>query len=225
MQKSKLKNQKFYVVIPAFNEEERIGEILSGVKNFTKNIIVVDDGSRDGTSRIAKKYGALTLRHRINLGKGATVKTGVEMAFSLGAETVVLMDGDGQHDPKHIPHFLEKISEGYDIVFGSRNLSFGVPLVRFLGNKFGSVLISLLFGIYRSDLLCGFMAFTKKTYSKIKWDSSRYGVETEIVARTGKNKLKYTEIPIETIYIDKYKGVTILDAIGILFNIPRWLIS
>jgi len=220
-----MKDRDFFVVIPAYNEASRIGRVIRGVKKFTKNIIVVDDGSKDRTFEIAKKSGALTLRHRINLGKGATIKTGVETAFSLGAETVVLMDADGQHDPKHIPDFLAKLDEDYDIVFGSRNLSFGVPLVRFLGNKFGSVLISLIFGIYRSDLLCGFMAFTKKTYSKIKWDSSRYGVETEIVARTGKNKLKYTEVPIETIYKDKYKGVTILDAIGILFNIPRWLIS
>jgi len=220
-----MKDKDFFVVIPAYNEASRIDKVVRGVKKFTENIIVVDDGSSDKTSKVAKKSKVKVLRHRINLGKGAAMKTGVEAAFLLGAETVVLMDGDGQHDPKYIPQFLEKISEGYDIVFGSRNLSFGVPLVRFLGNKFGSVLISLLFGIYRSDLLCGFMAFTKKTYQKIKWDSSRYGVETEIVARTGKNKLKYTEIPIETIYIDKYKGVTILDAIGILFSIPRWLIS
>jgi len=215
----------YFVVIPAFNEEERIGRVIRGVKKFTKNIIVVDDSSTDKTGEVAKKEKAVVLRHRINLGKGAAMKTGVETAFSLGAQGVILMDADGQHDPKHIPDFLAKLDEDYDIVFGSRNLSFGVPLVRFLGNKFGSVLISLIFGIYRSDMLCGFMAFTKKTYPKIKWDSSRYGVETEIVARTGKNKLKYTEVPIETIYKDKYKGVTILDAIGILFNIPRWLIS
>jgi glycosyltransferase involved in cell wall biosynthesis len=215
----------FYVVIPAYNEDLRIGEVIQQVKSFTKNIIVIDDGSSDKTAEVVKNLGVTVFRHRINLGKGAAMKTGVEAAFLLGAEVVVLMDADGQHNPKYIPQFLEKINEGYDIVFGSRNFSFGVPLVRFLGNKFGSVLINLLFGIYRSDLLCGFMAFTKKTYLKIKWDSPRYGVETEIVVRTGKNKLKYTEVPIETIYIDKYKGVTILDAIGILFNIPHWLIS
>ena len=220
-----MKDKDFFVIIPAYNEVPRIGEVIKGVKKFTKNIIVVDDSSTDKTGEVAKKEKAVVLRHRINLGKGAAMKTGVETAFSLGAQGVILMDADGQHDPKHIPEFLEKLSQGFDIVFGSRNLSFGVPLVRFLGNKFGSVLISLIFGIYRSDMLCGFMAFTKKTYPKIKWDSSRYGVETEIVARTGKNKLKYIEVPIETIYKDKYKGVTILDAIGILFNIPRWLIS
>ncbi len=225
MKKSKIKSQKFYVVIPAYNEASRIGGVIDGVRKFTKNILVVDDGSQDKTSEVAKKKGVRVLRHRINLGKGAGMKTGIEAAFDLGGEAIILIDADGQHDPKHIPEFLEKLNQGFDIVFGTRNLSYGVPLVRYLGNKFGSVLISLVFGIYRSDMLCGFIAFKKKAYQKIKWGSSRYGVETEIVARTGKNKLKYSEIPIETIYIDKYKGVTILDALGVLFNIPRWLIS
>jgi len=216
---------KYFVVIPAYNEASRIDDVLQKVKKFTKNILVVDDGSKDKTSEMARNSGARVLRHRLNLGKGAGMKTGVEAAIDLGAEAIILIDADGQHDPKHIPEFLKQIGQGADIVFGSRNLSYGVPLVRYLGNKFGSVLISLIFGIYRSDLLCGYIAFTKKAYQKIKWDSSRYGVETEIVARTGKNKLKYTEIPIETIYKDKYKGVTIFDAIGILFSIPRWLIS
>jgi len=216
---------KFFVVIPAYNEAPRIGEVLKEVKKITKDILVVDDGSKDKTSEIAKKAGVTVLRHRLNLGKGAGMKTGVEAAIDLGAEAIILLDADGQHDPRHIPEFLNQLNKGDEIVFGSRNLSYGVPLIRYLGNKLGSVLISLIFGIYRSDLLCGYIAFTKKAYQKIKWDSSRYGVETEIVARTGKNKLKYSEIPIETIYKDKYKGVTIFDAIGILFNIPRWLIS
>lgn len=217
--------QNFFVIIPAYNEEQRLDQVIKETKKYTQNILVVDDGSKDETSLIAKKAGAVVLRHRLNLGKGAAMKTGVEAAFSLGAEAVLLLDADGQHNPIHIPTFLKGLEKGSDIVFGSRNLSYGVPLVRYLGNKFGSVLIALIFGIYRSDMLCGFMAFTKQAYQKIKWDAARYGVETEIVARTGKNKLKYTETPIKTIYIDKYKGVTILDAIGILFNIPRWIIS
>ena len=196
--------------------------MIKGVKKFTPNIIVVDDGSKDQTGREAESLGAIVFRHKINLGKGAAMKTGAEAAIMLGAEKFIFIDGDGQHNPKHIPEFLKKINEGNGIVFGSRNLSYGVPLIRYLGNKFGSVLINLIFGIYRSDLLCGYIALIPQTYKKIRWDSSRYGVETEIVARTGKNRLKYAEVPMEAIYNDKYKGVTILDAIGILFSIPRW---
>jgi len=228
------RKNKIFVVIPAYNEALRIGEVIRGVKKFCKNIIVVDDGSKDETDKVARKNKVIVLRHRLNLGKGAAMKTGVEAAFELGGEGVILIDADGQHQPREIPKFIKNLSAGYDIVFGSRELTEGVPLVRHLGNKFGSMLITLFFGISRSDMLCGFMAFSKKTYQKIRWDSSQYGVETEIVARTGKNRLKYTEVVIETIYIDKYKGVldhqrpqllTPLDAIGILFNIPRWKFS
>ena len=219
-----MKPVDFFVVIPAFNEASRIRDVISKVKKYTQKIMVVDDGSIDQTSEVAKKNGVLVLKHRINLGKGAAMKTGAEAAFDLGVEAVIFLDADGQHDPRHIPEFAKRL-EQFDIVFGSRNLSYGVPFVRYLGNKIGSVLINQLFRIYRSDMLCGFIGLSMKSYQKIRWDSSRYGVETEIVARTGKNKLKYTEIVIETIYLDKYKGVTLLDAIGILFNIPRWLIT
>lgn len=214
--------KKIYIVIPVYNERSRLPAVIKGIERQTNSVIVVDDGSEDETYAVCKKMEITILRHKINLGKGAAMKTGAEMAFLLGAQAVIFMDGDGQHDPKYIPEFMKKISAGFDIVFGSRNLSFGVPLVRFLGNKLGSFLISLIFGIYRTDLLCGYMALTPFAYQKIKWDSSRYGVETEIVARTGKNRLKYSEIPMEAIYKDKYKGVTVLDAIGILFSLPRW---
>jgi glycosyltransferase involved in cell wall biosynthesis len=152
----------YFVVIPAYNEAPRIGGVIRGVKKFIKNIIVVDDGSKDRTSEVARGVGVRVLRHRINLGKGAAMKTGVELALELGADRIILLDADGQHDPKHIPEFIEQLDKGFDIVFGSRNLSFGVPLVRYLGNKFGSIFISLVFKIYRSDMLCGYMAFTKK---------------------------------------------------------------
>lgn len=215
----------YFVVIPAYNEEPRIGEVIRGVGKFTKDIIVVDDGSSDKTGEVAKKAGAIILRHRINLGQGAARMTGCEAAWRLGAEAIVTLDADGQHNPAHIPEFVKKINQGHDIVIGQRSLQ-RVPLVRRAGLKFGSILIRIFFGINVSDPACGFRAFTKKAYQKIKWDSLvRYGSETEMVARTGKNRLKYALVPIETIYIDKYKGMTILDAISILFHIPRWLIS
>lgn len=217
------KNLKYYLVIPAYNEASRISEVIKAAKKEINNIVVVDDGSTDDLELIINKLNVIYLRHGINLGKGAAMKTGAEVAFMKGADTVIFMDGDGQHDPCHISEFVTEISKGNDIVFGSRNLSSGVPIIRYLGNKCGSVLINLFFGIYRSDLLCGYMAMTKKTFEKINWESSRYGVETEIVAKTGKNKLKYSEIPMKAIYTDNYKGVTILDAVGIVFRIPKWI--
>jgi glycosyltransferase involved in cell wall biosynthesis len=219
---------RIFIVIPAFNEGKRLDSVIKQIKNLAPNqpIVVVDDGSKVAECPELKP-GDILLRHKINLGKGAALKTGIEYAFQHGAEAVVMMDADGQHDPKEIKEFIKKISEGYDLVFGSRKKTIDTPLIRFLGNKFASLYISLLFGIYISDILSGYRAFTKRAYQRILWTSSKYGVETEMVARLGKNRqgLTWTEIPIDTIYIDKYKGVTILDALKILSQSFWWLVS
>lgn len=98
-------------------------------------------------------------------------------------------------------------------------------MVRYLGNKFASVLVGFFFGIYVSDLLCGFRGVTRDAYEKIKWESSGYGVETEMVIRTGKAKVGHCEVPIETIYLSGVKGVTILDAFGILLQVVKWRLT
>lgn len=217
---------KITIVIPAHNEAERIGAVLSELIKTKMPIIVVDDGSKDTTSKIAQSYNVTLLKHKINLGKGAALKTGCDAAFLSGADAVIIMDSDGQHKARDLSKFVKELEIGnYEVIFGSRNLNFGVPFVRFMGNKFASVFVSFLFRIYVSDLICGFRAFTKKGYDKLKWQSSGYGVETEMVVRAGKLKLNYCEIPVETIYLDRSKGVTILDALSILFTVLKWRIS
>lgn len=215
-----------YLVIPAYNEQSRLLPVLRrSLRHFSpEKIIVVDDGSL----RPLKLKNPITLlRHQVNLGKGAALKTGIEYALKQGADAVILMDADGQHDPAELPHFIEYLNLGYDLVFGSRRKTLNIPLVRFLGNKFASVYINLLFGIYVGDLLCGYRALTKKAYRLILWESPHYGVETEMVARLGKakDKLKWIEIPVSTIYVDKYKGVTIIDAFKVLTNTIWWKLS
>lgn len=216
---------KYFVVLPARNESGHIKNVVSDIKKYPSiNIVIVDDGSEDDTLKVVGRIpGVVVISHKINLGKGAAMKTGADYAFGHGASAVIFMDSDAQHSAGDLAKFISAFdSKKCDVVFGSRNLDFGLPLVRYLGNKFASVLVNLLFGIYVSDLLCGFKAVTKKSYNKIKWESSGYGVETEMVIRVGKEKLKYCEVPVETIYHDKVKGVTILDAFGILFNVLEW---
>lgn len=211
-----------FLVIPAFNEQERLPAVLTSASRFFPKgkIVIVDDGSLQPI----KTKNALVIRHQLNLGKGAAMKTGAEYAFRQKADAVIFMDADGQHDPKELPQFVSRLKDGYDVVFGSRRPALSAPLVRLLGNKAASIYINLLFGIYVSDILSGYRALTEKAYRLLAWDSGRYGVETEMVARLGKNqhRLKWTEFPIETIYIDKYKGVTIIDAIKVLINTLWW---
>ena len=218
-----------FIVIPFRNEKKQIEKVINGISKYNYHIVLVDDGSTDDSGFKIKDLGIkdLTLlTHKINLGKGAAMKTGSEWSFANGADAVIFMDGDNQHHPDDIPKFIKALESGkFEAVFGSRNFNYGVPLIRFLGNKFASFVLTMLFGIYISDALCGYKAFTKKAYEKIRWESTGYGVETEMIARTGKTKLSFTEVPVRAIYHDKTKGVTILDAFGIMGEIIKWRLT
>jgi len=219
---------KIYVVVPVYNEENRAVDTIKKILSVDPKIkvIVVDDGSSDDSYKILKENfkknkRVVILQHIINLGKGSAMKTGMKMAWKLSGEAVVFVDADGQHNPKYLPKFIKEL-EKYPIVFGYRELDSNSPWIRRYGNKFAGFLISFLFNIKRKDLLCGFLGFRKEVYKKIVWKSTRYGIETEMATKVGRNKIPFSEIKIDTIYIDKYKGVTIFDAFKILGKIPFW---
>lgn len=218
---------KISIVVPLYNEGQRAVETVKNALKSTKNsLIVVDDGSNDNSNELLKKEFSENLRvdictHIINLGKGAAMKTGVEMAWKLGSEAVIFLDADGQHNPKQLISF-ERLLKSNDLVFGYRAMGAEMPLIRKWGNVFSINLIKTFFKIKRADLLCGYFGFRKSIYKRIKWTSSRYGVETEIACRAGKNQIQFREVKIDTIYIDKYKGVTIFDAFKILLKLPYW---
>lgn len=220
---------KISIVLPIYNEEKRINNVLKDLSLNKLPIVIVDDGSNDKSNEKInnlKNKNTTILTHKINLGKGAALKTGCEYAFSHGADAIVMMDSDGQHKVADLNKFVEKLQTNkYDVIFGSRNLNVSAPIDRFLGNKIASVIVNIMFGIYVSDLICGYRAFTLKGYKKIKWQSIGYGVETEMVIRTKKAKLIYCEVPVETIYYDNYKGVSILDAFQVLANLFYWKLT
>ena len=214
-----------FLVIPSFNEGKRLVNTIDKAKSYISGdkIIVVDDGSKH-PEKFSKKTGVWLLRHKLNLGKGAAMRTGAEFAFERGAEAIIFMDADCQHDPKEIPLFDQYLNEGFDLVFGSRRPGINVPLTRFLGKKLTSIYVSIVFGVYLSDILSGYRGLTKKAYELVKWESDRYAVETEMVAHMShhKKELSWIEFPIETIYMDKYKGMTAIDAIKLMISSIRW---
>jgi len=218
---------KLATIVPEYNEGQRAVDTINSILRFSKNlVIVIDDGSDDNSYELlekefSKNRRVVLLKHLINLGKGATMKTGIRMAKKKKIEAVIFIDADGQHNPKHLIDF-EKALENNDLVFGFRSMGTEMPVIRKWGNIFSLNLIKTLFKIKRSDLLCGYFGFNLQIYPKIKWISSRYGVETEIAARAGKNRIGFKEVKVDTIYIDKYKGVTIFDAFKILFKLPFW---
>ena len=210
-----------WVIIPAYNEERNVSKLIKETKKYCKNIVLVDDGSTDKTFDIAKKKNIHVLKHIVNLGKGAAVITGSEFAIKKGAKILVYMDADLQHSPKEIPNFIHSI-KGFDVVFGIRKLNKKMPLIPKFGNWFISKSTKLLFGIDLKDTQCGYRALKKEAYEKIKWKSTDYFMESEMIANLGKKHLRYKQIPIETIYSDKYKGTTILDGIKIVINLFCW---
>ena len=215
-----------YLILPAFNEELHISSILNKAKNHVDHIIVVDDCSDDETFINAQKAGAITLRHRANLGKAAALKTGCEAAILLGADLIALMDSDGQHKPENLPQFFSTLErDGLDIIVGSRRDGDKMPFIRKFGNQLIELLSRILFRVDIKDIQSGFRVFRAEVYSKLEWISNNYHADAEMTIRIGIHKLKYKEIFIDTIYLDDYKGMTPIDGLILLLNIIKWRIS
>ncbi len=215
---------KIYIVVPAYNESRYIGKFLDKLLLHTKNVIVIDDGSKDNTATIAEGRGVVCLKNPTNYGKGEALKLGCDYAFKkLKADAVIVMDGDDQHLVADLTLFERALKHGAQVVLGTRQVDAQMPLMRILGNKSISIIINLLFGGYIADIPSGFKAFTRSAYYKLRWHSKGYEVETEIAIKILKNKIKYQEVPISTIYHDKDYGFNISDAWRILIKIPFWL--
>lgn len=219
---------KTSVIIPVLNEGNQISQIIEKTRKLVDLIIVVDDGStaQKKVPQNLTNHGVIVLYHVINLGKGAALKTGCQAAISRGAEIIIMMDGDGQHKPEDIPRFINMLTDNdLDIVFGTRKKSYSMPFVMKFGNRFLSFVSSFLFGIHLADTQCGFRAFRSRILPSINWNSTRYSVETEIIMRAGKGKLKFRELEIDTIYHNKFKGTTFIDGIRIFINMLIWKFS
>ncbi|MBI4739631.1 glycosyltransferase family 2 protein [Candidatus Woesearchaeota archaeon] len=216
-----------FIIIPAFNEEKHIGHVIRRIKaQGFSNIIVVDDGSQDkgGCVKAAEDAGAVVLRHAINLGKGCALRTGCDFALRQGATHFILMDADGQHDPKELLRFTNALKT-HDIVFGSRRYDRKMPFIMRFGNTFINSVAETLFGISLKDTQSGFRAMSANAYRKVRWNASDYSVESEMIANASAHQLRYKELMIENIYREKYKGTTIFDGIKIVSNMLWWKLA
>jgi glycosyltransferase involved in cell wall biosynthesis len=213
-------DKNIWVVIPAYNESKHISEVIKKTKKYCKNIIVVDDGSKDNTSELAKNLSVYVLKNIVNMGKGSSLKTGCDFAIKKNTDIIIVMDADGQHNPDHIPRLIKEL-EFNEIVFTHRKFSKHMPFILRFGNIMINRFTRLLYGVNLKDTQCGFRAFTSLAYKKIRWKAADYSMESEMIAKAGKHHLKYSEIEIETIYSDKYKGTTVLDGFKIVFNMIK----
>lgn len=194
-------------VIPAFNEEQNLAAVLTAVKPLVKQVVVVDDGSTDRTSAIARSAGVTVLHHLINRGQGAALKTGTQFALSAGADIIVHFDADGQFLPSQIKTVVAPIIAGdADMVFGSRFLSpvatapkmpaqkkyLIMPLARLFNKIFLKVKLT--------DPQSGFRAFSRQAAKSIDWQQDGMAHCSEILFAAANAKLKIKEVPITVIY-------------------------
>ena len=219
---------KTVIVVPAFNESAAISKVLTGIPKKLKGIsqlstLVVDDGSGDNTSQKAKKAGVFVVRHVINRGLGAAIKTGLDWAKSQGADIAVTFDSDGQHEPSDIPRLIQPIlNKDADLVIGSRfKKKQSIPADRLILNWFANLTTLVMFGVHSTDSQSGLRAFSKKAMAQIDLKADRMDFSSEILIEAKRHNLKIEEIPIKAIYTDysRKKGQKNLNAIPVFARI------
>lgn len=197
------------IIIPAYNEEQVIGSVLQGLPAELNGIndiekIVIDDGSADNTSLVARNAGATVIRHGLNCGLGGAIGTGLKYARISEADLAVTFDADGQHDPDDLESVLKPLIEGEaDVVIGSRMIdSEGMPILRTIGNWGLSVGTYLLFGTWCTDSQSGFRAFSHKAIQALEVDASCMEVSSDLIREIGEKRLVLKEVPITAMYSD-----------------------
>lgn len=191
--------------IPAYNEELTIGSVVHQASAHVDQVVVVDDGSTDRTAEIARQAGARVLRHQENQGKAQAIRTLFGWALDQGVEELVLLDGDGQHDPSQIPQLLTPVTEGEaDVSLGFR---FGenteMPFYRRIGKRVLDYATALGADGEVTDSQCGFRAFNRRALEKIELREDGFAVESEMVISARENDLALAEVPITC----RYEGV------------------
>lgn len=185
--------------IPAFNEEKTIGKVVTGTLPFVDRVIVCDDGSRDMTAAIAERLGATVIRHDQNMGKGEAFRSLFSASRDVGADVMITLDGDDQHDPADIPKLIDPISKGYaDVVIGARfhEDNKGIPSYRKVGNR---LLNAVTIGGV-SDTQSGFRAYNKNAIETLRPSESGMGVDSEILMDASRKGLKVMEVPVSVRY-------------------------
>ena len=196
----------FFVIVPAYNEERKISTFLEELAKIVplEKVIVIDDGSTDHTYGLAKKTGCIVLKNKINSGKGAAQKAGFEEAMKRGAEYIITMDADLQHDPAYIPLFIDKIMAGYDIVIGSRWQELHkMPRDRYLSNRLATLAISLLTRRKIMDTQSGFRAIRSEVLKRIQLKTNKYETESELLIKALLKGFKVGYVEIEARYGDE----------------------
>ncbi len=192
---------KIIVGMPAYNEERYVASVVLLARQYADEVIVLDDGSIDRTSKVAKLAGATVIRHNENKGYGAAAQTIMTEARKREADVLVFIDADAQHNPEEIPFLVNAISEGSDIAIGSRRMGKNpIPRYRRVGQKILSYFGNVLSGEKLTDTESGFRAFSRKALAEITLKEQGMAACAEAISVASAKGLKITEIPVSVIY-------------------------
>lgn len=221
-------------VIPCYNEEEAIKEVVHNALKYS-DVLVVDDGSTDNTSLLAIAAGAMIIKHQFNLGKGAAIKTGLKRVLNDDYKIIILMDGDGQHNPQCIPLIASGIGEA-KLIIGSRFLNGiqpGMSIMRRLSNKLTTINLKSITGYQVTDSQSGFRAISSDiAHYFINIPFNDYVYESELIYQASKKNVIINEKPIPCTYNDEKSYITwinILNYTLFLIKLPlrelKWKIK
>ncbi len=194
-----------WALIPAYEEERRIGDIVGTTRHYVDRLVVVDDGSHDGTAAVADTAGATVLRHDHNRGKGAALRTGFEFIRRQGGGIVICLDADGQHDPAEIPKFVSAYRRtGIPVLIGNRMADpAGMPRIRRWTNYLMSSILSREMKQYIPDTQCGYRLFARETLPFLQGRTDRFAADSEVLLRLAARGIRIGSVRIRTIYRDE----------------------
>lgn len=218
--------QDFLIVVPAYNEEKNIGKLLSKLVPKFQNILVVDNSSQDQTVKEVEKFPVFCAKHKYNLGKSLSMKTGMNFAISKKKNYVAYLDADGQHKVKDLEKICSIIkNKNYDAVLGYRKNLNNLNNKKKYGTKLLEFFFRALYKKSLKDIQSGLRVIDTKIFKKINWSSSgitHYFADAEITCLLCLGKFKITQVPIDTVVSEKYKGMNLLQGILLLIMISVW---
>ncbi len=201
---------KTAAIIPAYNEEKHIGDVVRRTRQKLDDVLVVDDGSADRTAEQAREAGAEVIVHPENRGKGETIKTGLRHWLERNADFVVILDADGQHRPEEIERFIAAGLSGAEpsLILGNRMKDVSsMPRVRQMVNRWMSKRISAVCGQEIPDTQCGFRMLHRQLIPELLGGAARFDYETEMLIVASRKGFRIDSVPISTVYSDEVSSI------------------
>ncbi len=207
----KFREYKICVLIPTYNNAATLKKVIDGVLPFTQNIIVVNDGSTDGTAEILSHYSEIkVLSYSRNVGKGWALRKGFHIALDLGYDYAISIDSDGQHFPDDLPAFIEKLeSDGPSLIIGARNMNqSSVPGKSSFGHKFSNFWFQVETGIKAPDTQSGYRLYPVNLMKDMKFFTRKFEFEIEVLVRAAWKGIKIESVPVSVYYAPATERVT-----------------